>query len=158
VASSRSGAIYVPSLAVSEYVVAVCAAHDFMREGDYFSFETMAKSPGGFLAAFDAQLTSMDDQLRAWLVEADRKVAPPSFLTVAQAAMRENVSERTVQRWCETGALGKGAWRTSDGQRASWRIDPAALDARRSPRRPRIGPKVEAADVRAPRRGKVVAW
>ena len=51
-------------------------------------------------------------------------------VTVEQAAQRERVHPRTVYRWLRDGALGDGAWRTSEGK-GEWRIDPAALDARR---------------------------
>jgi hypothetical protein len=153
-----TGAIFVPSLAAAEYVLAVCDRHDLMGDGEHFSLAAMRDSPAAFLAAFDGQIVDVDEALRGWLVEAGRKVAQPAVLTVAQAAVREEVSERQVQRWCEQGALGAGAWRTGDGERSSWRIAPDALDARRAKPRARRPAKVEPADVTAPRRSRSVAW
>jgi excisionase family DNA binding protein len=49
-------------------------------------------------------------------------------LTVAQAAQRENVSERTIRRWLSELEADHGAWRVG----TVWRIDPKALDQRRT--------------------------
>jgi excisionase family DNA binding protein len=57
---------------------------------------------------------------------------PP--LTVAEAAERERVSDRTIRRWLPALEAADGAWRIG----AQWRIDPAALDARRAAPRPAI--------------------
>ena len=55
-------------------------------------------------------------------------------LTVAAAADRERVAERTVRRWLPALEAGGGAWRVG----THWRIDPGALDSRRTEsRRPR---------------------
>jgi excisionase family DNA binding protein len=64
-------------------------------------------------------------------------------LTVEQAAVRESVSERTVYRWTASGVLGDGAWKVGAGEPGSgeWRIDPDALDSRRSAPRPKAEPK-----------------
>jgi excisionase family DNA binding protein len=62
----------------------------------------------------------------------DQPAAKPLPLTVEQAAVRESVSTRTVHRWIKAGALGEGAWKVG----AAWRIDPAALEARRATPRP----------------------
>lgn len=78
---------------------------------------------------------------------------PP--LTVEQAAARENRSTRTIYRWIADGLLGDGAWQDKPG--STWRIDPDALDARRSApprptksaprkRRPRASAPSKAAD------------
>lgn len=58
--------------------------------------------------------------------------APPPPLTVAQAAGREGVSTRTIHRWLPALAGSGGAWKAG----AEWRIDPAALAARRAAPRP----------------------
>jgi excisionase family DNA binding protein len=143
----------------TEYVIAVCDRCDFAREGDHFSFSSMREAPAAFLSAFDQQVVDADEDLRAWLVEAGRKTKPAGALTVAEAAMRENVSPRTVQRWCERGELGGGAWRTSSGARSSWRIEQEALDQRRArPSRRSAAPIVKVADVTAPRRSRSVVW
>ncbi len=57
--------------------------------------------------------------------EHDRAILLARPLTVAQAARREAVSERTIYRWLTTGELE--AHRAGRG----WRIAPDALDARR---------------------------
>jgi len=156
-----TGAIFIPSLTDSEYVVAVCNAHDLMQDGQHFTREAMRQAPAAFLSAFDGQIVEPDPKLRAWLVEVGRDVAMPEALTVAQAAAVANMSERAIQRLCQSGALGAGAWRTSDGARASWRIDREALEkwqARPKARAARA--KVDAADVSAPKRSgrRSVAW
>jgi hypothetical protein len=60
-----------------------------------------------------------------------REAAEP--LTVKQAAEREKVDPKTIRR--KLAALAAmdppGAWRIGDGDRAHWRIVPAALDALR---------------------------
>jgi len=60
---------------------------------------------------------------------------PPSRpLTVAGAAQRERVAQRTVRRWLPALEADGGAWRVG----THWRIDPKALDHRRTEsRRPR---------------------
>jgi excisionase family DNA binding protein len=65
----------------------------------------------------------------------------PRPLTVAQAAVRENLGTRTIYRWLEDGELGDGAWKAG----SKWLIDPAALDRHRvqgpRPRKPRQSTK-----------------
>lgn len=58
--------------------------------------------------------------------EADRELLLSQPLTVRQAAIRENVSERTIFRWLHSDDL--------KGHRAGrkWLIEPAELDARRA--------------------------
>jgi excisionase family DNA binding protein len=58
--------------------------------------------------------------------------AEPVPLTVEQAADRERVSTRTIRRWLPELETSGGAWRVG----AQWRINPDALDARRSTPRP----------------------
>jgi excisionase family DNA binding protein len=65
-------------------------------------------------------------------------VVQAAALTVAEAADREGVHERTVRRWIAAGALGDGAWQVGP----QWRISSEALDARRLlSRRPRTRAK-----------------
>jgi hypothetical protein len=54
-------------------------------------------------------------------------------LTIEQAARRENVSQKTIRRKLRALAAmdPPGAYRVGDGDRAPWRIIPAALDALR---------------------------
>ena len=75
---------------------------------------------------------ALDRQQR--FAEADGSELAPlqGPLTVRQAAARENVSARTVHRWITRGEVD--AWKSG----SQWRIDAAALDARRErPRRRR---------------------
>jgi excisionase family DNA binding protein len=155
-----TGAIFMPSLSQPEYVVAVCDRHDILGEGDYFALVAMSQTPATFLRAFEQQVIADDDEnLRGWLVEAGRDVQQKSALTVSEAARAVNLSERAMQRLCASGALGKGAWRTSEGARASWRINAAALDHWKGRVRARSVPSVRATDVSPPRRGsKAVVW
>ena len=73
--------------------------------------------------------------------------APSKPLTVAEAADRERVNERTVYRWLSSGQLEGGAWRKGTGDKGPWLIDPAALDARKirkgrpTPRPKPVAPK-----------------
>jgi excisionase family DNA binding protein len=154
-----TGAIFVPSLAGCEYVVAVCNAHDLMQDGEHFTLAAMREAPAAFLSAFDQQIIDPAPKLRAWLVEVGRDVPMPEALTVAQAAELANVSARAIQRLCQSGALGSGAWRTSDGARASWRIDREALEKWKGrPRRRAAAPQVQAADVTVSKRSGSVVW
>jgi excisionase family DNA binding protein len=122
-------------LAEAAYVVAVCSEHDLLGDGEHFTFDAMRHSPAGFLAAFDRQVVDGDHALRAWLVSQSRGEASPSgLLTVAEAGKRENVSERTIQRWIEKGELK--AIRLGSGPRAHIRIEPAALEDRRKRAKP----------------------
>jgi excisionase family DNA binding protein len=130
-----AGAIFLPSFADAQYVVAACERHDVMQDGDFFSFDVMSQSPGSFLAAFDRQIVEVDDVLRGWLVAQSRGESNPSgLLTVAEAAKREDVSERTIQRWIEKGELP--AIRHGTGLRAHIRIEEATLDQLRRARKP----------------------
>ncbi len=154
-----TGAIFTPSLRDSEYVVAVCDAHDLMGDGEHIALSAIAQSPAAYLSAFDNQIVEPDPKLRAWLVEVGRDVPPPDAFTVAQAAVFANMSERAIQRLCQSGALASGAWRTSDGARASWRIDPQALDRWKARTRPRAArPEVKPADVTGRKRSGGVVW
>lgn len=53
------------------------------------------------------------------------RVDTSTWLTVAQAAQRLNVAERTVQRRCEKGQLEAQRVTTSEG--VAWRINPASV-------------------------------
>jgi hypothetical protein len=155
-----SGAIFVPSLADTQYAVAVCDRHDLMGDGERFTLNIMRGAAAAFLSAVDRQTMEGDEALREWLVEAANGAgAHAAALTVSEAGERENLSQRAVQRLCASDALGAGAWRTGPGQRAVWRIDPAALvEWRRRPQQPDRTPRVAASDVTRRRRSGSVVW
>jgi excisionase family DNA binding protein len=142
-----TGAIFLPSLADAEYAVPVCDRHDIMGDGDFFSFDAMVQAPGSFLSAFDRQIVDPDEALRGWLVAQTRGESNPSgLLTVADAAKREGVVARTIQRWIERGELT--AIRHGTGPRAHIRIEETALDklrrARKPPKRKPVAPPTPA--------------
>jgi excisionase family DNA binding protein len=115
--------------------VAVCDQHDVMGDGDFFSFAVMSQAPGGFLAAFDRQIVDVDETLRGWLVSQSRGESNSNgLLTVADAAKRERVAPRTIQRWIERGELQ--AIRQGTGPRAHIRIEESKLDNLRRGRKP----------------------
>jgi excisionase family DNA binding protein len=139
---AATSAIFLPSLAESRYVAAVCDRHDVLGDGERFSFDAMGQSPAAFLAVLDRAELDPDPALRGWLVgqeHGETEAAGP--LTVAQAARRESVSDRTVQRWIANGELL--AARIGTGPRAHIRIEPAALDELRRSRRPKRRPRVK---------------
>lgn len=68
-------------------------------------------------------------------LDSEPATAPP--LTVAEAARRERVSDRTIRRWLPALEAADGAWRIGK----QWRIDPAALDTRRATPRPAAEPQ-----------------
>ena len=91
------------------------------RAGQVVAHTTCRKCVPGNASALDAH----------W-IDRGAPVAPTALsaapLTVAAAAQREQVSERTIRRMLAQLAAEGGAWKIG----ASWRIDPGALDARRS--------------------------
>ncbi|HEY2180092.1 MAG TPA: hypothetical protein VGH09_00290 [Solirubrobacteraceae bacterium] len=80
-----------------------------MGDGEHFTLDAIRQSSASILTSFDRQVVEPDADFRAWLVAAGRTLAPPSSLTVAQAAQYAAMSERAIQRLCGSGALGKGA-------------------------------------------------
>lgn len=84
-------------------------------------------------------------------IDADDVATPATLgpLTVAEAAAQERVDVRTIYRWLTDGDLGEGAWKVG----SAWRIDPAALLARRlQGARPQSRtPKASAPTRRAPK-------
>lgn len=61
-------------------------------------------------------------------LEPDERRQGPEFLTVAEAASRLRVCERTVRRAIDSGALRAACVRGSRADRGTWRISAADLD------------------------------
>jgi excisionase family DNA binding protein len=132
---------FLPWIEQPERIELACARHEPADENEWFTLAEIEAEPTSFLGALERCTSLSPDALKQWLTSLTTKrpeitaAAPGEPLTVAQAAEREKVSQRTVQRWLEHGELGTGAWQVGKGKRAHWRIDEAALDQRRT--RPR---------------------
>ena len=94
----------------------------------------MTRHPAG--AAFPLGLTLLARST------AKPATAPP--LTVAEAARRERVSDRTIRRWLPALAAADGAWRIG----TQWRIDPW-----RSPHA--VRPRARTAEPQRPKRRRL---
>jgi excisionase family DNA binding protein len=116
-----TGAIFLPSLANSEYVVGVCDQHDVLGDGEHLSMEAMATSPAPFLAAFDRQHVDGDEALRGWLVDQSRGGGKAvDLLDTKQVASYTGFDVRTIQRWIGAGDLK--AISVGNGPKAAKRI------------------------------------
>lgn len=91
------------------------------RAGHVVAHTACRKCVPGSASALDAHWIDPGAPVGPSVVAADP-------LTVAAAASREQVSERTIRRMLAQLAAEGGAWKIG----ATWRIDPGALDRRRS--------------------------
>jgi hypothetical protein len=140
-------AIFVPSLADVQYVVAVCGRHDLMGDGERFSLDAMSENPAAFLAAFDKQHVEPDESLRGWLVERTTG-AKTDVLDVLQAAAYLKCDPETVRRRVKRGEIAE---LPRSGKTAPIRIRRDALDAT-PPTKRRVVPRP------APQRSSDVEW
>jgi hypothetical protein len=118
-----------------------------MGDGERFSLDAMASSPGSFLAAFDRQHVEPDEALRGWLVDQANGATVSEVLTVVQAAAVLQVNPETVRRRVRRGEL---ATLPRSGPTAPMRILRSALGA--AGVKPRITPRP------APVKSAAVEW